>query len=472
MNTRADNWRMENRRTEHRRTAYLARWVLPISTPPIRDGVVIVDGDRIEAVGRQVDLVGSVSSAQVLDLGEAALLPGLVNAHTHLELTAMRGFLEGLDFREWLRILTLARRDCFDADSLRDACRFGLLEALSQGITCCADTTESGQSIHAMHEYGVRGVGYVEVFGPDPAQCDGSIEGLKRAVNALRPNDTALVRTGVSPHAPYTVSADLFRATAQWARDEALPVAVHIAESAAETEFVRDGTGPFADRLRARNIAVTPQARSPIALLHDTGILGTQPLLIHAIQVGGEDLDLVLEHGATIVHCPISNAKLGQGIAPVERMRARRIPLGLGTDSVASNDRMDLLSEARQAALFQALQLSTPDALSAHEALALATIGGARALGLGDQVGTLEVGKQADLAAFPLSHPFATPVHDPAVALVHVLAGVVSASLVTVSGEVLVRDGVVLRGDDGLARRIADLGERLRTWRLEHVRPS
>ena len=450
-------------------TAYTANWVLPILTPAIRNGVVIVEDSRIAAVGRAADFADALSTSHVVELGNAVLMPGLVNAHTHLELTAMRGFLEGLEFRDWLRTLTLARRDCFNADSLLDSARFGLVEALTHGITTCADTTESGQTLHAMHEMGVRGIGYIEVFGPDPAQAETALAGLRRAATVCRNHDTELVRTGVSPHAPYTVSAALFRDVAAFARSEQFPVAVHIAESQAETQFVRDGQGPFAERLRSRGIHVAPQARSPIALLDSTGVLDTRPLLIHAVQVDESDLERVVDHGASIVHCPISNAKLGQGIAPLDRMLANQVHTGLGTDSVASNDRVDMLGEARQATLLHALRGGQPDSLSAHDALALATIGGARALGLDDRVGSLTVGKDADLAAFPLDDLFATPLHDPAVALVHVLAGKVTASLVTVAGRILVRDGVVLHTDNGLSTRIAALGERLQQWRLLNV---
>ncbi len=451
------------------RTAYLARWVLPMSSPPIEHGVVVVDGHRIVVVGRAADHAADITTARCVSLGNAALLPGLVNAHTHLELTVMRGFLEGLDFREWLRVLTLARSECFDANALLDACRFGLVEALHHGITTCADTTESGQSLNAMREFGVRGIGYLEVFGPDPSQCTSSMERVQGVVDAQRARDTALVRTGVSPHAPYTVSAPLFRASASWARQEGLPMAVHVAESVAETRFVRDGEGPFAERLRARGIAVMPQARSPIALLHHLGVLDAQPLLIHAIHVDAEDLARIADHGASIVHCPISNAKLGQGVAPLEQMRAAHIAVGLGTDSVASNDRMELLSEARQATLQYALRRGAPDALSAHDALVLATSGGAQALGLGHRIGTLDVGKEADLAAFSLDQPWAVPCYDPEVHLVHVLAGSSSASLVTVAGVECVREGRLVREDDGLFARIGALSDRLRRWRAEHL---
>ena len=446
-------------------TLYTADWVFPIASAPIRAGAVLVRDGRIAYVGPADAIATTPEAVRLVALGPAALLPGLVNAHSHLELTFLRGFLEGLDFRDWLRSLTEIRRTLMSHDVLCDASRAGLREALRNGITCLADTTDSGAPLTAMREYGVRGVGYLEVFGPDPAQCAEAIAQLTRRVEAARAQDTDLVRVGVSPHAPYTVSKALFAATAGLAQQESLPMAVHVAESRAEMLLVRDGTGPFADRLRARQIAVAPQAESPIALLDAAGVLAAQPLLIHVIQADDRDLQRIADAGATIVHCPISNAKLGHGIAPLDRMLAHGIRTGLGTDSVASNDRMDLLGEARQATLFCSLRAGTPDALSAHDALALATRGGADAWGLGARVGTLEVGKDADLAAFPLDHEDAQPLFDPAVALVHALAGKVHATLVTVQGRELVRHGAVIQRDDGLPQRVNDWRDRLEQWR-------
>ena len=446
------------------RTLYTARWVLPIAQPPIEEGAVLVEQGRIAWVG-PADQHHATEDTALVELGEVILTPGLVNAHSHVELTGLRGFLEGLDFREWLRTLTIVRRDLLSDADLLDASRLGIVEALRHGITTLADCTDSAWPIVAMRELGVRGIGYVEVFGPDPVQCAEAIARLRQRVDALRTGDTALVRTGVSPHAPYTVSAPLFRATADYARGERLPMAVHVAESAAETAFVTEGAGPFAERLRARGIGVAAQARSPIALLEDTGVLAAEPLLIHVIRADHDDFARIAHHGATIVHCPISNAKLGHGIAPLDRMLAYGVRTGLGTDSVASNDRMHLLDEARQAVLCHAVRSGVPDSLSAHDALALATRGGAEALGLAREVGTLEVGKSADLAAFPLTVGSVGPVFDPAVTLVHVLAGQVTASLVTVAGRELVRDGCVTVSHPSWEERQQVTSGRLREWR-------
>ena len=450
-------------------TAYAAQWVLPISSAPIRDGVVVVNDARIAWVGATSALPERFASATRVELGAVALMPGLVNAHTHLELTAMRGFLEGLAFRDWLVVLTKSRRECFDTASLYDASCAGIEEALRNGITTCADTTESGVPLDAMREMGIRGIGYVEVFGPAESQCAESMRVLEQTVRAQRERDTDLVRTGVSPHAPYTVSPALYRAVADFARRGNWPVAVHIAESHAESRFVQYGEGPFAESLRARGIAIPATDRSPIARLDACGILDCAPLLIHAIQIDDYDIERIAATRSTVVHCPISNLKLGHGVAPVPALRASGVPVGLGTDSVASNDRVDLLGEARQAALLYAWQGGAPDALSAHDALAMATLGSAKALGLEHTIGSLEVGKAADLVAFSLAHADAQPVHDPAVTLVHVMAGAAPAHTVIVAGRERVRAGIVLNTDQERTQRMIALGQRLQDWRIRYM---
>src|SRR5690348_7934729 len=206
---------------------YRARWVVPITSPPIADGVVGVEGSRIAFVGSATD----APPGEDVELGDVILMPGLVNAHCHLDLTAMRGFLEDLDFRRWILRLTSARQAVLDRDALLDSARYGIEEGLRAGITTFADTSESAVALQAMREAAVRGIVYQEVFGPDPSQCANSITDLRERIAGLRYLETPLVRIGVSPHAPYTVSDELFKATASLARELRLAVAVHIAES-------------------------------------------------------------------------------------------------------------------------------------------------------------------------------------------------------------------------------------------------
>lgn len=285
---------------------------------------------------------------------------------------------------------------------------------------------------------------------------------LRAKVDGMRPRETDLVRVGVSPHAPYTVSDALYSAVADYAKSNSLPVAAHIAESEVERELVERGEGVFADGLRGRGIIVGKRGRSSIELLHRTTVLQGRPLLIHCVRVDPADVSLIAGSGSPVAHCPISNAKLGHGTSPVIELLKAGVVVGLGSDSVASNNRMDILSEARSAVLAQRARLARHDALGAKSALFLATLGGARALGIDHDVGSLEPGKSADLAAFPLDG-CAIPVHDPEAAAVFALPGA-TASLVTVAGRELVRDGRSVSLDPGLPGRIEEVACAMREW--------
>ncbi len=439
-----------------------ARFLIPIAQPPIERGTVGIEDGIIRYVGprSQAPVAG-----EERELGDVVLMPGLINAHTHLELTVMRGFLEDLEFRRWIFRLTGARRSVLSRAMLLDSARLGVQEGLAAGITTFADTGSSGVALDAMLEYGVRGTVYHEVFGPDPAMATAALAELRVTVEAMRLRETALVRVGVSPHAPYTVSDVLFRATAEYAREAGLAMAIHIAEGDAESRLVSEGAGPFADGLRGRGITVERRARSPIQLLADLDVLRARPLLIHCVRVDAQDVAAAIA-GARLRRRPIvhvSNAKLGHGIAPLVELLDAGVDVGLGSDSMASNNRMDLLDEARVAQLMQRVRLASPDALSAHDALRLATLGGATALGLARQVGSLEVGKSADLAAFPIG--VRGPVQDPESAAVLALGGS-RASLVMIEGRTVV-DGVPVNGDPDLPARVQQTADLLQQWLIE-----
>jgi cytosine/adenosine deaminase-related metal-dependent hydrolase len=438
---------------------YHARWVLPITQPPIENGTVVVSDGVINYVGRRVD----APSGEDYDLGEAILLPGLVNTHTHLELTAMRGFLENCRFAEWIDKLRQSRNEILDPERLLDSARFGIVEGLEAGITTYADTCSSGVAMQAMRELGVRGTMYQEVFGPDPSQSHVAMRELEERIDKLEPAQTELVSLGVSPHAPYTVSDTLYAAAVEFANVRHLPLAMHIAESEPECDLVVSGSGDFADRWRGRGIPVSRRARSPIALLDRLGALERGPLLIHCVRVDDADIEVMARHRCAVAHCPASNAKFGHGIAPLLPLLAAGIRIGMGSDSVASNNRMDILDEARLAVLIHRAATRRHDAFGAEEALELATIGGARALGIDSRVGSLEIGKDADLSAFRIDIPRTTPVGDPYSTAIFALPGR-STELVTVRGRVLVNQGRALGADKALSGRVRAAGAALASW--------
>ncbi|PYP47062.1 MAG: hypothetical protein DMD42_03070 [Gemmatimonadetes bacterium] len=384
--------------------------VHPVTAPPIEDGAVLVD-DRgtIAAVGPNA-VVPTPPGARALEFPHARLLPGLVNTHTHLELTHLTGKNTEREFAGWIRGLRVLK-DATSSDEFSRSAEQGVRDAWAAGVTCVADTGSTGAPLEALARLGGRGIYYQEVFGPDPARCAASMEELRRALDRLSPLASSLRSLGVSPHAPYTVSEALYRSVAELARSEGWPVAMHLAESPAETEFVREGSGPFADALRARGIHVTAHHCSPVQYLVRLGVLqrATGWLCIHCVQVDERDIEMLRHAGVGLAHCPRSNRAHGHGTAPLAAFRRAGLRVGLGTDSVVSVGDSSLLAEAAAAGL------------DGEDALRMLTIEGARALGLESEIGSLEVGKQGDLAVFP-STAFYRPL-PPVTALLTVVAG-------------------------------------------------
>ncbi len=446
-------------------TLYCARWVLPISSPAIADGAIAVEGQQIVSVGTRENLAGQFPLATVQDCRESAIIPGLVNAHSHLELTAMRGFLEDeeLNFFAWLRKLTTARLERMTSDDLYVSAAWGACEAARSGVTCFADASSSAvESMKALRDVGLRGIVFQESFGPDPRLAQENFEKLKATVARLREQETTLLTCGVSPHAPYSVCGSQLEMISRFALDENLPLMMHAAETEMEVSLIRDGRGPFADGLRNRNIEWQAPGVSPIQYLNDHGVLQTRPLLAHCVHVDETDIDKLKQTEARVAHCPKSNAKLGHGFAPLGKLLDHGIDLGLGSDSVASNNTCDLLEEARFALLISrsAVTANVPR-LNSDEMLRIATIGGARAVGLEDQVGELRAGLQADFAVVSLEGVHQVPLYDPAATLIFSSSGR-DVSLTVVAGREIYRDGQFMTVDvDRLRARMSEIAQKL-----------
>lgn len=445
-------------------TLYCARWVLLISSPAIVDGAIAIKDDQITSVGSRVALTGQFPQATVRDFGESAIIPGLVNAHSHLELTAMRGFLEKeeADFFVWLKKLTMARLERMTPDDLYASSAWGACEAVRAGVTCVADASDSAyESMTSLRDVGLRGIVFQESFGPDPRFAKENFEKLKTKVARLRECETSLVKCGVSPHAPYTVCAPQLELISEFAIDEGLPLMMHAAETAMEVALMRDGQGPFAEGLRNRGIEWRAPELSTIQYLNHHGVLKTRPLLAHCINVDDADIETMKQTETRVAHCPKSNAKLGHGIAPFGKFLEKGIVVGLGSDSVASNNTCDLLEEARFALLIARSVSNANRLVNAEEAFQTATLGGAQALGYDGKIGELREGLQADFAVVSLDGAHQIPSYDATGTLVFSSSGR-DVILTVVAGKEVYRDGRVTAVDEERLRaRMKEIAEKL-----------
>jgi cytosine/adenosine deaminase-related metal-dependent hydrolase len=436
---------------------YTADWLLPVSSPPIKDGALVVKGSEIIDVGPRLKVLSRLrdqDDCKMISLGEAAILPGLINVHTHLELTIMRGFLENLGFRDWILTLTGARRQLSN-EHLKASAIWGACEAARAGITTLADTGKSGTALDGLLTVGLRGIVYQEVFGLKPSEVEENFDGLRRNVETLSARANGLVRVGVSPHAPYSVAAQLFTKVARYAVAEDLPIAIHTAESVAEELLIREGRGEFVDNMINQNIDWTPPRCSIIQYLDSIDVLSASPLLIHCIRLSDGDLNLIIDSDSKVAHCPKSNAKFGHGRAGLREMIEAGVRVGIGTDSVASNNICDLLDEGRVCALVHGCAESR--AIEARTIIDMMTRGGAEVLGMAGEVGTLEVGKQADFISVDLNDSRLLPIHDIEAAIVYCAAGR-DVRLTVVAGKEVYKDGMLTDVDEDAVRVVLKSG--------------
>jgi 5-methylthioadenosine/S-adenosylhomocysteine deaminase len=371
-----------------------ADWVLPVDGPPIENGVVRFEGGRI------VEVRPGRGDRHYPD---AAILPGFVNAHSHLEYALYAGFADGQAFGPWINA-HITRKALLGFEDMLALARAGVLESLASGVTTCADYSFSGAAALAAAETGLRAIVYLEVFGGDAADAERQFT-EKRA----RVGEAPLVTIGISPHAPYSCSLDVYR----YCLGLGIPVGTHLAESPNETEWLLHGAGP----LRAlESIYPPPSGRRPVATLEP--VLGPDLLCAHCVELEEAEIALLADRGVPVAHCPRSNALLGCGIAPLAGLRAAGVTVGLGTDSPASTPSFDMFDELRAAVYAARARERDAGALSATEALQLATADGARALRIDGEVGTLAPGKRADVTVVSLAGSPYHPVEDPAAAVV------------------------------------------------------
>jgi aminodeoxyfutalosine deaminase len=375
---------------------YHASWILPISEPPIRDGWLAVDRGRVVALGAAGKRV-LVDGARVVDLGDVAVMPGLVNAHTHLELSYLRDEVPpASQFVTWIRGVMKARRERPDpgGKEILDAVDAALAEAAASGTAVVGDISNTLVTFGPLTRSRLAAVVFYEVIRfntPDPA---GVVAKAVADLDALVP--TERVRASLAAHAPYSVAPLVLRAIRRAVdRDPFAPYSVHLSESAEEVEFIRTGGGPWRrllEEVGSWDPTWKAPGGTPVQFLDDSGFLDARAIAVHGVQMTPADLARLAARGTTLVTCPRSNGHTGAGAPPIEDFYASGAHVAIGTDSLASAPDLNVFAEM---ATMRALAPTVP----ASALLASATIEGARALGFDADYGTIEPGKAARLLA-------------------------------------------------------------------------
>ncbi len=367
--------------------------MLPIAGPPVRNGWVAVDGDRITATGQ-----GDVGDGgPEVNLGQVAILPGLVNAHTHLELSHLRGCVPQADeFVSWIRGVVSLRRGA-PAQGGQDegvGIAAGIAESLRSGTALVGDISNTLSTVGPLVQSDLAAVVFYELFGFNARDPEALVDAACRRLDALDPSP--FVRPSLAAHAPYSVSPAVFGAIRRAIdRRGRVPCSVHVSESVDETTFLRNGEGAwrgFLEHVGAWDPAWVAPGVSPVQFLSDRGFLDDRVLAIHGVQMTSADLDLLASSGATLVACPRSNAHTGAGTPPIAEFYRSGVRVAIGTDSLASTPDLSVFSE------LSAMRRLAPD-VAAGRLLVSATREGARALGFDADYGTIEPGKRSRLLA-------------------------------------------------------------------------
>jgi cytosine/adenosine deaminase-related metal-dependent hydrolase len=442
-----------------------ARWVLPMSGPPIRDGAVSIQGTRIKAVCSAREICENYSADRladcVLNYGNAIISPGLINLHTHLDSSFLNCLNVDADLFAWIQAL-MRERSTWDADTYYRSTLYGAQQAALSGTSLVVDSSYSGLSARALSHVGLRGLIGLELFGLQDGQVDGAWNfWLQRLEKLENQEDTATrlaiaqrsMQFTVAPHAPYTVCPSLWKKAATWAKQHNLPVLAHVSESICECQwlacenetvdrfhdFVRQSIGKDKVAAEHEQLPWRSKGLTPVQHLEEHGLLNEQLVAAHATQVNACDLEILRRHRAKVAHCPRSNARLRNGRAPLSLMQSNGITVGLGTDSLASCDDLDLRHEARFAlGLHRAAE---PDfAFGAEDALKAITIESARALGIEGKLGSLQPGYFADLCVFTME-PHQNRADNPYEQLIH---GQTPLRDLIVSGKLVVRNSELI----------------------------
>jgi 5-methylthioadenosine/S-adenosylhomocysteine deaminase len=401
----------------------------------IENGLICTDADRIVRVEPLTDEKDLPEAKTVIDAGGGLILPGLVNAHTHSPMTLLRGLAEDLPLQEWLNDhIFPAEAAHMTAANVSIGTTLACAEMMLSGTTTCCDgyflEEAVAESVAACGLRAVLGQGVIDFPAPGIPDPKENIAVARRFTESWTGRDMR-IRPSVFCHSPYTCSTETLKSAKKLAQKQGLLFQIHAAETRDEH-----------DRIRAQH------GTTPIGYLDRLGLIDAATLLVHAVWVDENDMAVVADRGAAVAHCPESNMKLGAGIAPLTGLLAAGIAVGLGTDGCASNNTLDLFQTMDITAKLHKVRDMQPTAADAQTVLTLATRGGARAIGMEDDIGSLEAGKKADLIVIDTRQPHLVPMYHPVSHVVYAAKGS-DVTTVIVDGHLLVRDRQLLHLDLG-----------------------
>jgi len=418
------------------------KYVLPIDADLniIKDGMVAVSGNKILAVGRAEDLKNQYSADEIIDCGNSIVMPGLINTHTHAAMAYFRGLADDLPLDEWwFKHIRPAEINFVKPKFIKKASELACLEMIKSGITFFNDMYYfSEATAEVCNQVGIRAMlsdAIIDFPAPSYKNADEAISLFKVFYNKYK--DDELINISIQPHAIYTCCKKTLVKTKELAQEFNVPVHIHISETKKEVDDCKKQHG-----------------KSPVEYLDEIGLLSDKVIAAHSVWLGDNDLEIYKNRGVKVSHCPISNMKLASGIAPVPKMLKQGIAVGIGTDGAASNNTLDLFSEMRACSLLHKASNLDPTVVSLKEIVKMATINGAKVLGLDDKIGSLAAGKRADIITINLDKPHLIPIYDPYSHLVYCVEPQ-DVENVVINGRVLMRDRGVKTIDEGKVLREA-----------------
>ncbi|MFW5713659.1 MAG: amidohydrolase family protein [Brevefilum sp.] len=395
------------------------------------DAALAISGGKIIWIGDKDEALRLFRPAQSLDLSRKVVIPGLINVHGHWPMTLFRGLVDDCTLEDWLSTIWKVEAGVISEENVVTGAQLAMLEMIQSGTTCAADmywhyvaTTEAS-----------REAGFRLVNGPSFADIEG-FEDYRNTTQHIAIDyldeyrNVPLVHPCIQAHSVYMTNPDMLELVKEIAHERKLPFITHASESKGELELVREKYG-----------------KTPIEFLDEAGLLGDRTLLAHCVHLSEEEINRLAETGTSVAHCPSSNLKLASGIARVAEMVEQGVNVAIGTDGAASNNDLDLFLEAHLAAMLQKGVTGDPSVLPAEKVFSMLTIDGARAVGLSDKIGSLEVGKLADLAILDFDVPNLTPCYDYFSHLIYAASGA-NVSHVMVEGQWLMRDREMMTLDE------------------------